>query len=70
MSKLREWRLARGWTLQETAFLAGCSVSHLSLAERGKRGLSPQTKVRMARNLGVDLGDLFDMPADRKAPAA
>lgn len=70
MTKLRAWRLARGWTLHETAFLAGCSVSHLSLAERGKRGMSPETKVRMARNLGVDLSDLFDMPTDEKVTAA
>jgi len=60
-TKLREWRIANDYTLREMAALTGLSDSMLSLAERGLRQLSPRAKVTIARRLGEDVGDLFEL---------
>lgn len=60
-NQLRRWRAANGLTLQEVADLTGYSTAMLSRAERGERVFSPMAKVRIARALGVRLGDLFEV---------
>lgn len=67
-NRLRQWRVDTGLTLQEVADLTGVSVSMLSRVERGQKHLSPQTKVRVARRLGVRVADLFDVE-DPEVPA-
>lgn len=59
MSPLRTWRLQHGLTLQEVSDLCGVSASMISRVERGQKRLSPMTKVRLARALGVRIRDLF-----------
>lgn len=59
---LREWRGAAGFTLEDVAGLTGFSTAMLSRAERGKRTLSPQAKVHIARALGVSVAELFPPP--------
>ncbi len=59
-TRLREWRLERGYSLSELSALCGLSPSMLSLAERGRRRVRPHTRVMLARRLGVPVRDLFD----------
>jgi transcriptional regulator with XRE-family HTH domain len=70
MTKLRAWRMERNWTLNEISGLSGYSIGMLSRAERGQRELSAEAKVTIARRLGADVRDLFDVPATDRAHAA
>lgn len=66
VTRLREWRLAAGLTLEDVHGLSGVSIPHLSLVERGKTNMSATTKVRLARSLDVRVADLFE-PDTRSA---
>ena len=70
MTKLRAWRMERNWTLNEVSGLSGYSIGMLSRAERGQRELSAEAKVTIARRLGADVRDLFDVPSTDRAHAA
>lgn len=61
MSRLRQWRIDQGLTIDEVAALTGYSDASISRIERGLRSLRPLDKVRFARSLGVSLRDLFDL---------
>lgn len=61
ISRLRAWRTERGLTLQEVADLTGLSESMVSRAERAERRFNPMTKVLIARRLGVDVADIFEV---------
>lgn len=56
---LRRWRLDHGLSLGESSGLTGYSVSELSRIETGKRRPRMETKLRIARRLGVNVGELF-----------
>jgi transcriptional regulator with XRE-family HTH domain len=60
---LRRWRALNGLTLEELAGLVGLSPAMVSRAERGERQLKPLTRVRVARLLGVPVGELFPVDA-------
>lgn len=60
-TRLRSWRTAKGYTLEEVSGLTGYSVSMLSRAERGLKEFSPHARVLIARRLGVGVTDLFDV---------
>jgi transcriptional regulator with XRE-family HTH domain len=60
-TRLLNWRIATGLTLEEESHLTGYSTAMLSLAERGLREFSPMAKVRLARRLGVAISDLFEV---------
>lgn len=70
MSKLRQWRLDHEWTLNEVSALSGYSIGTISRVERGERELSAQAKVTLARRLGADIRDLFEVPDAEKVTAA
>lgn len=59
-TRLREWRLAHDYSENELADLTGLTQAYISRLERGVRGASHATKVRIARALGVPVRDLFD----------
>lgn len=61
LTKLRAWRTAQGYSLDEVAGLTGLSAPMLSRVETGKRHLAPRTRVVVARRLGVRLSDLFEV---------
>ena len=63
-SRLREWRLAADYTLEDVSGLSGFSLAMISRAERGQRMFSPGAKVRLARALGVPVSALFAVEAD------
>ena len=56
---LRELRKQRGMTLAEASALAGMPVSTLSKIENNRMSVSYDKMVRIARALGVDIGQLF-----------
>jgi len=58
---LREWRLKRGWTLEELSDLTGRSVSVLSRYETGHRMPRPATRVRISRLLNAPIRELFPL---------
>ncbi len=60
-TRLREWRVHQGLTLDEVADVTGMSKSMLSRAERGERHLAPLTRIQMARRLHVPVRDLFEV---------
>lgn len=60
-TRLRQWRLDKGLSLDEVYGLSGISPAMLSRVERGQRELAPLTKVKLARALGVPVRELFDV---------
>ncbi len=61
MTRLTEWREARSLTKRDLADLTGYSESTFSLIESGKRRLSLEAKVTIARRLGVPIRELFEV---------
>ena len=61
MTKLRSWRESADLSLGEVGGLTGVSIAMLSRLERGQRRASPKLKVQMARRLGVQIPDLFEV---------
>lgn len=60
VTRLRLWRQERGYSLQELADVSGFSKAMLTRAERGLRHFSPDSKIRLARSLGVPVATLFE----------
>jgi transcriptional regulator with XRE-family HTH domain len=63
-TRLKEWRLSAGYTLDDLAGLSGFSLAMISRAERGQRAFSPRGKVKLARAVGVPVSALFEVEAD------
>ena len=71
MNRLRAWRVAHDLTLLEVADIVGVSEGMLSRLERGERGASPLTRIRIARRLGIRVSDLWDVePLEEDAIAS
>lgn len=60
-TKLGIWRREAGMSLADMSGLTGYSTAMLSRAERGQRVFSPMARVRVARCLGVNVAELFDV---------
>jgi transcriptional regulator with XRE-family HTH domain len=60
-SRLARWREENDRTLTEVGDLSGLSAAFLSRLERGHRRARPETKIRLARALGVRVAALFDV---------
>lgn len=54
-ARLRELRQRRGLTLDEAGVVAGYTRSMMSKIERGKRPLSPEAAIRLARVLSIEI---------------
>ena len=63
---LRALRIERGYSLGEVALGTDLSTSFLSLVENGRSDISTGRLFRVARFLGVGLGDLLDMEPPRE----
>jgi transcriptional regulator with XRE-family HTH domain len=59
MQEVRRLRKARGWNQTELAFYAGLAPSVISQIENGKRSPNASTLEKLAKALGVNVGDLF-----------
>lgn len=65
--RLRAFRRARGWTLDDLAERAGMSTSTLSRLESGRRQATLELLLPLARHLGIRIDDLVapDAPDPR-----
>lgn len=61
-ARLREQRLARGWTLEDLAVRAGVSKAMLSKIERGEASPTAMLLGRISGALGMTLGALLAEP--------
>ncbi|NSZ73306.1 helix-turn-helix domain-containing protein [Agrobacterium tumefaciens] len=59
-NRIREIRKKRGQTLEELSETTGISYTHLSRIEGGKRGLSLENVIKIARSLGVEPIEITD----------
>jgi transcriptional regulator with XRE-family HTH domain len=57
--RLRQFRLAKGWTLEITAERTGLSPGTISNIENGG-GYSPETLLKLAKAFKTTVGALFD----------
>lgn len=70
-SKLASWRRSNGFTLEDLSGLSGFSISYLSRVERGICTMTPTSRIRLSKSLGMKVGDLFDpIAAPMEASAA
>jgi transcriptional regulator with XRE-family HTH domain len=58
-ARIRELRLRRGLSQEALADLGGIGRSYMSGIERGVRNCSTLHLLRLAKSLGVRVGDLF-----------
>jgi XRE family aerobic/anaerobic benzoate catabolism transcriptional regulator len=65
-SRVREARIARGWTIKELAAAAGLSVRFVGDVESGRGNISVLKLAGLAKALGLPIGSLLD---DGAAPA-
>jgi transcriptional regulator with XRE-family HTH domain len=59
---VRRHRQGLGWTQAQLAEAAGLSPNYVARLERGELGPSFFVAHQLARTLGVDVGDLFEVP--------
>ena len=59
MNRVKEYRLAVGWSQEELAARAGCSVSYVSRIESGQRSGSINVRVRIAAALRRPTAEVF-----------
>jgi len=62
---LQELRTKKGLTQEALALEAGTERSHISALERGEKGPSLGTILRLARALGVSAGEIMAMVEDK-----
>ena len=73
-TRIRALRSERGWSQEGFADRCGLDRTYIGGIERGERNLAVLNILRIARTLGVSVGDLFktvdaadfERPSDRK----
>jgi transcriptional regulator with XRE-family HTH domain len=65
-TRLRGFRLQRGWTLEDLAMQSGLSKAFLSRLESGNRRASIAAVLTLARLFDVSLASLFESPRTKK----
>jgi transcriptional regulator with XRE-family HTH domain len=66
--RLRQYRLARGWTLEITSERSGLSPGTISNIENGG-GYSPATLLKLAKTFKTTVGAMFDIDPKRGGEA-
>lgn len=59
MNRVREFRIAAGWSQEELAARAGCSPSYVSRIENGRQSGSINVRVRIAAALRKPTAEVF-----------
>jgi len=59
MNRVKEYRLAIGWSQEQLAARAGCSASYVSRIESGQRSGSIDVRVRIAAALRKPTIEVF-----------
>lgn len=67
-NRLREIRLAKGWSQQRLADAVNCSKMQISTLERGEQSLDLMWMRRLSTPLGVEPGELL-LPQDNQRAA-
>lgn len=62
---LREWRQHRGLSVEGLAAKAGVSPAIISLIENRKSAGSPDSLEALARELRIEVGELFDVKPEK-----
>lgn len=62
-NRIREFRQARGWTLQQLADAAGTTKSQIDKLEKGERRLTVDWLMRLAPHLDCDPRDILQIQA-------
>jgi transcriptional regulator with XRE-family HTH domain len=65
--RVRQLRMSRRWTLEVAAEQMGLDIKHLQKVEAGTVNVTLVTLSRIAKGLGVGVGDLFE-PAPKPPP--
>lgn len=63
-ARVRDIRKRRGWTIADLAGRTGLAISTISKMERGTISLTYDRFMRLAKGLGLDVGELFDAEAE------
>ncbi len=63
-ARLREFRLASGYSIEELAHKADMNAAQLGKIERGERNFTIQTLDRIVRALGIRYTQLFDFETE------
>ena len=58
---VRKLRKEKGLTLQDLSEKVGVNYVNLSLIERGKSNTNPQTVFKLAKALGIEYDQLYDL---------
>ena len=58
-SRIRHFREARDWSQEEFAFQCGLHRNYVGSVERGERNVSALNLIKMAKSLGVSVGEFF-----------
>lgn len=58
--RIRELRLARGWTQEELAERTGFHRNYIGMAERGERNVSLRNLAVMSKAFGIKISRLLD----------
>jgi transcriptional regulator with XRE-family HTH domain len=59
MSRLRDERLRKNWSLTKVTQITGIPTSNLSMVERGLSPVWPSWRRRLSRAYGLSVDDLF-----------
>lgn len=65
-SAVKVCRSQQGLSQKELAFRAGCSISYLSMIERGDRDPTVSTVEKISKGLGVPMGVLFLLASEKE----
>ena len=68
-TKIRELRLARGYSQEGIADLSGMGRTYMGRVERGEQNISIQNLIQIAFALGVEVGELIPRLSELKNPA-
>jgi transcriptional regulator with XRE-family HTH domain len=58
-ARLREVRIAKGFSQERLALAVPLNKAHVGLIENGHKAITAVTLVRLANTLGVEVGELF-----------
>jgi transcriptional regulator with XRE-family HTH domain len=65
--KVRDLRISQGLTQEELGEKAGLHYKYIGAIERGERNLSLESIEKIAKGLGIGIGELFSFTSQKKS---
>ena len=59
--RVRDYRNAKGYSIEELAHIADMNAVHLASLERGEKNITLSTLAKVSKALGVPLSDVFSI---------